>query len=87
MKNILAINPGSTSTKIAVYRDETPVLVKSIPHSAEEVSKYAQVVDQLPMRKQLIFGENCSAAAGMFLKLLRFIRWSIICASLWSASY
>ncbi len=57
MKNILAINPGSTSTKIAVYRDETPVLVKSIPHSAEEVSKYAQVVDQLPMRKQLIFDE------------------------------
>ena len=78
MKNILAINPGSTSTKIAVYRDETPVLVKSIPHSAEEVSKYAQVVDQLPMRKQLIFDEL--EKAGL---LMQFD--AVIAAAAWPA--
>ena len=30
---ILAVNPGSTSTKIAVYEDETPRLVLNIRHS------------------------------------------------------
>ena len=35
---ILAVNPGSTSTKIAVYEDETPRLVLNIRHSVEELS-------------------------------------------------
>jgi butyrate kinase len=35
---ILVINPGSTSTKMAVFEDETPVLVRNIVHSAEELS-------------------------------------------------
>ena len=37
---ILAINPGSTSTKIAVYTNETPILLKTIRHSTEELSKF-----------------------------------------------
>jgi butyrate kinase len=32
---ILAINPGSTSTKFAVYEDENPILVKTLRHSVE----------------------------------------------------
>ncbi len=32
---ILAINPGSTSTKIAVYEDETPVMLRTINHPAK----------------------------------------------------
>ncbi len=51
---ILAINPGSTSTKIAVYEDEKPQLVKSIVHSADDLKAYHLVSDQYPMRKQLI---------------------------------
>ena len=35
---ILAINPGSTSTKIAVYEDTTPLLVRNIRHSVGELS-------------------------------------------------
>lgn len=51
---ILVINPGSTSTKIAVYDNERPLLVKSIPHSAEEVAKFPTILDQYDMRKRLI---------------------------------
>ena len=32
---ILVINPGSTSTKIAVYENETPLLVSNIKHTVE----------------------------------------------------
>ena len=45
METILAINPGSTSTKIAVYQDENPLFVESIAHSLEEVGKYENVFD------------------------------------------
>ena len=43
---ILVINPGSTSTKIAVYENETPLLVRNIKHTVEELSVYPQVIDQ-----------------------------------------
>ena len=35
MEKILVMNPGSTSTKIAVYQDETPLFVESIEHSQD----------------------------------------------------
>ncbi len=54
---ILAINPGSTSTKIAVYHNEDPIFVKNIKHSIEELAKSDKVVDQLGFRKQLIVKE------------------------------
>ena len=41
---ILVINPGSTSTKIAVYENETPLLVRNIKHTVEELSVYPQVI-------------------------------------------
>lgn len=50
MYTILAINPGSTSTKIAVYEDENPVLIETIRHSTEELSKYSNIIDQLDFR-------------------------------------
>ena len=34
---LLVINPGSTSTKIAVYEDEKPLLEQTLRHSAEEL--------------------------------------------------
>ncbi len=51
---ILAINPGSTSTKIAVYTDNEPTFTVSLQHSAEEIARFNQVVDQFDWRKQLI---------------------------------
>ncbi|MGB4438791.1 MAG: butyrate kinase [Sedimentibacter sp.] len=50
----LIINPGSTSTKIAVFEDETSVFEKTLRHSNEELGVYNKVVDQFEFRKQLI---------------------------------
>ncbi len=54
MYRILVINPGSTSTKVAVYEDEKAVLEKSIEHSPQELSKFDRVIDQLKYREEVI---------------------------------
>lgn len=51
---ILAINPGSTSTKIALYEDEKEILVKTLDHAVEEIEKYDKIVDQFQMRKEVV---------------------------------
>ncbi len=51
---ILAINPGSTSTKIAVYEDTQPVLSLAIDHSAAEIASFATIGDQFEWRKDLV---------------------------------
>lgn len=51
---ILVINPGSTSTKIAIYEDEEPVYTESISHSAEALAPFKSVIDQLDYRKEMI---------------------------------
>lgn len=51
---ILTINPGSTSTKIAVFDDTTPVLVENIRHSVDELSQFRQVSDQFEYRRNLV---------------------------------
>lgn len=51
---ILAINPGSTSTKIAIYDDEKPVLETTLRHPAEEINKYDKIYDQYEFRKNVI---------------------------------
>lgn len=48
---ILAINPGSTSTKIAVYENKNQLLVKTINHKIEELKIYEKIQDQFEMRK------------------------------------
>lgn len=51
---ILIINPGSTSTKIGVYEDETQLLEETLRHSTEEISQYTSIVDQKDFRKNII---------------------------------
>ena len=51
---VLVINPGATSTKIAVFEEETEILRVSIDHSAEELRGFERVADQMPYRKELI---------------------------------
>lgn len=51
---ILVINPGSTSTKVAVYIDDRPLKVSSIRHTPEELKAFEQALDQRLFRKQLI---------------------------------
>lgn len=51
---ILAINPGSTSTKIAVYDDENAVLEEVIAHSELDLSEFETIWDQYEFRKRTI---------------------------------
>ena len=50
----LIINPGSTSTKIGVFEDETLLFEETLRHSTEEIASYASIVDQKDFRKQII---------------------------------
>lgn len=51
---ILAINPGSTSTKIALFDGETEIFQKTLRHSAEEIAGYDRIIDQFQFRKDAI---------------------------------
>ncbi|MCL2704495.1 MAG: butyrate kinase [Defluviitaleaceae bacterium] len=51
---ILAINPGSTSTKIAVFKDEEAILRENISHLQIEIESFKSIVEQIPMRKALV---------------------------------
>ncbi len=53
-KRVLAINPGSTSTKIAVYDGEKPIFETTLRHPAEEINKYEKIYDQYEFRKSVI---------------------------------
>lgn len=50
--SILALNPGSTSTKIALYRNEQLVWDEGIDYSSEQLNRFERITDQLEMRKQ-----------------------------------
>ena len=50
----LIINPGSTSTKIGVFEDETLLFEETLRHSTEEISQYATIFDQKDFRKKII---------------------------------
>ena len=54
---ILAINPGSTSTKIAVYQNINPIFVKNITHPSEEIARFEHIADQFQFRKDIIYKE------------------------------
>ena len=57
MSYILAINPGSTSTKIAVYKGNKPVFLKTIRHECEKLAQYTEIADQFEFRKSIIMKE------------------------------
>ncbi|MFZ3577127.1 butyrate kinase [Virgibacillus sp. DJP39] len=54
---ILVINPGSTSTKIGVFDNETCIFEKTIRHDADEVATYNRIIDQYDFRKNIILNQ------------------------------
>ncbi|MDD3427954.1 MAG: butyrate kinase [Caldisericia bacterium] len=54
MEKILVINPGSTSTKIAIYFDNSKIFETNIAHDAAELNKFERIVDQCDFRKKHI---------------------------------
>ena len=54
---LLIINPGSTSTKVAVFQDKEQVFKKNIKHSVDEIAKFDRISDQFSYRKDTILNE------------------------------
>ncbi len=59
---ILVINPGATSTKIAVFDEEQQLYKLGLDHSAEELNQFDRVIDQADYRKAAIL--DAITAAG-----------------------
>ncbi len=55
--DILVINPGSTSTRIAVYSDQRVVFTVNIRHEPEQLSGFPAITDQLDFRREVILRE------------------------------
>ena len=68
---ILVINPGSTSTKIAVFRDEECRMQESIRHSREDLARFHRVPEQRPYRRDAIL--DALAAKGFALERFRVV--------------
>jgi len=54
MYRVLTINPGSTSTKVALYEDEHLLFVQTIYHSAEEIAAFPHIADQYAFRRDAV---------------------------------
>lgn len=54
MYKILSINPGSTSTKVAIYEDNKEILTQSLRHKNEELIKFNKIKDQYEYREKII---------------------------------
>lgn len=59
---ILAVNPGSTSTKIALFENDAEVFKKNLEHSPDELKNFKEIQDQRDYRKQMV--EEAMAEAG-----------------------
>ena len=68
---LLVINPGSTSTKIGVFEDETLLFEETLRHSTEEIAQYNTIVDQKDFRKELIV--NLLASKNFDIKSLNVV--------------
>ncbi len=51
---ILAINPGSTSTKVALYEEERPLFDFTLRHTTAELARFTDIIQQLDWRRGLI---------------------------------
>ena len=53
---VLTINPGSTSTKIALFEGDTCLFSKNVSHDAGELAKFKTIPEQMPYRRDMILG-------------------------------
>ena len=50
----LIINPGSTSTKLALYEDKEKVVQENVEHDAAQMQQFDSIADQIPFRMGII---------------------------------
>lgn len=70
---IIAVNPGSTSTKIAVYRNKECVFEENIKHSTEDLAPFDKITDQFEFRKNAILKRLCGDGCKMERDKVRII--------------
>ena len=58
---ILTINPGSTSTKVAVYQGRKSIFLKNIKHPPKDLQSFKKIADQYEFRKKIIVDELIKA--------------------------
>ena len=56
---VLAINPGSTSTKISVFDDASPVFIETLRHDAAKIAEFEGIIEQYEFRKELVLNALC----------------------------
>jgi butyrate kinase len=54
---LLIINPGSTSTKFALYEEDTSIFELTLAHTAEDLADFEKITDQFHFRRDLIIWE------------------------------
>ncbi len=60
MMKILAVNPGSTTTKIAVFEDTTKIFSEDVIHDADTLNTFETIMDQLEYRRDTIIAQLAS---------------------------
>ncbi len=68
---ILAINPGSTSTKIAVYTNLNSTLLTNVKHEQSVLMEFKCIADQFEYRKNMI--KNVLESSGINLKSIDIV--------------
>ncbi|RQD69212.1 MAG: butyrate kinase [Tindallia sp. MSAO_Bac2] len=68
---VLVINPGSTSTKVAVFKDETQIHEKKLEHSVDDLKQFEKLADQYEYRRNLI--EEWMKECGVHIQSLRAV--------------
>ena len=77
-EKVLVINPGSTSTKVAVFDGEDLKWTESINHSAEELKKYKRYMISWNLDCNLQ-GSVSKITEKIFVNLLRLHQEEVIC--------
>lgn len=62
---VFVINPGSTSTKIALFEDDKKLFQSNVQHDDAELKKFKEIYDQLPMRMETILRELDAAGVSL----------------------
>ena len=87
-KRLLVINPGSTSTKLAVFDDNKEVLCETIRHDNSEIEKFDSIISQYEFRANIILKTlnshnidpsslNCVIGRGGLLKPIQGGVWKV----------
>ncbi len=58
---VLAINPGSTSTKVAIFENDEEIFSADVSHEAAKLREFPEISDQFPYRKETILAELAKA--------------------------